>query len=92
MSKVIGYFTPYKKNFLILFAVMLLVTILQSSLPFISKAVIDVGIHTQDISFIQMVLIANIVIIISITLSNTVRDWLLMNITAQNLKNFEITK
>ena len=83
MSKVISYFTPYKKSFLILFAVMLLVTILQSSLPFISKAVIDVGIHTQDISFIQMVLIANIVIIISITLSNAVRDWLLMNITSR---------
>lgn len=40
----IGYFRPYKKSFTNLLIVMLLVTVLQGFLPFISKAVIDVGI------------------------------------------------
>lgn len=52
-------------------------------LPFISKAVIDVGIQTRDLDFINIVLIANIVIIISVTISNAVRDWLLLHITAR---------
>lgn len=83
IEKIANYFFPYKNNFVVLFGVMLLVTILQRCLPFISKAVIDVGIHTQDISFINMVLIANIVIVISVTMSNAVRDWLLLNITSR---------
>lgn len=83
IEKIANYFFPYKNNFVVLFGVMLLVTILQGCLPFISKAVIDVGIHTQDISFINMVLIANIVIVISVTMSNAVRDWLLLNITSR---------
>lgn len=78
-----GYFTPYRSSFVNLFIVMLLVTILQAFLPFISKAVIDVGIHTNDIHFINLVLIANIIIIISITLSNAVRDWILLHITSR---------
>ncbi len=62
---------------------MLIVTVLQALLPFISKAVIDVGIQTQDLDFINIVLIANIVIIISITLSNVVRDWILLHLSSR---------
>ena len=79
----LGYLRPYKKNFITLFVVMLLVTILQGFLPFISKAVIDVGIQTHDINFINIVLIANIAIYVSILLANLVRDWILMHITSR---------
>ncbi len=82
-QSLIAYFTPYKKSFINLFAVMLIVTVLQAVLPFISKAVIDVGIQTNDIDFINIVLIANIVILVSITFSNAVRDWILLHITAR---------
>ena len=53
-ENILGYFTPYKKSFVNLFVVMLLVTGLQALLPFISKAVIDVGIQTQDLNFINI--------------------------------------
>ena len=66
-----------------MFIVMLLVTILQGFLPFISKAVIDVGIQTHDIDFINIVLGANIAIIVSVLLSNMVRDWILLHITSR---------
>ncbi|MDB5157359.1 MAG: transporter ATP-binding protein [Mucilaginibacter sp.] len=79
----IAYFKPYRKSFINLFLVMLLVTILQGLLPFISKAVIDIGIQTHDIDFINIVLIANVVIVASIMLSNLVRDWILLHITSR---------
>lgn len=79
----LGYFSPYKKNFINLFVVMLVATLMQALLPFISKAVIDVGIRTGDIHFINLVLIANVIIIVSITLSNAVRDWILLHITSR---------
>ena len=73
-NSILSYFSPYKTNFLNLFIIMFVVTLLQSSLPFISKAVIDVGIQTNDLDFINIVLIANISIIVCITLCNIIRD------------------
>ncbi len=83
LENIIGYFSPYKSSFINLFVIMLVATLLQATLPFISKAVIDVGIHTNDLSFINIVLIANIVIILSITFSNALRDWILLHITSR---------
>ncbi|SDF79358.1 ATP-binding cassette, subfamily B [Pedobacter terrae] len=82
-ENLVSYFSPYKKNFANLFLVMLIVTILQAVLPFISKSVIDVGIQRNDVDFINIILIANIAIILSITLSNAVRDWILIHITSR---------
>ncbi len=78
-----GYFAPYKSSFVALFIVMFIVTALQALLPFISKAVIDVGIQANDITFINIVLVGNITIIVSILLSNVVRDWILLHITSR---------
>lgn len=80
---ILRYFFPYKKHFMLIAVVMLAVTILQSILPFISKAVIDVGIGTSDINFINMVLVGNIGILTSVIIFNIIRDWLLMHITAR---------
>jgi len=82
-ENLLGYFSPFRRTFRTIFFVMLITTALQSLLPFISKAVIDVGINTGDISFINLVLIANIIIIISAAISGAVRDWLLLQITAR---------
>jgi ATP-binding cassette subfamily B protein len=83
LSNIFSYFKPYKRSFIHLGVVMLLVTILQSILPFIAKAVIDVGIQTKDLKFINVVLIANICIVISIMLSNAVRNWILLHVTSR---------
>ncbi len=53
-ENLINYFTPYKKAFGVLFFVLLIATVLQALLPFISKAIIDTGIYTRDISFIRL--------------------------------------
>lgn len=63
--------------------IMTLATLLQALLPFISKAVIDVGIKTSDTNFINMILIGNICILVSVMVFNVVRDWILMHITAR---------
>lgn len=80
---IISYLRPYRRSFVNLFAVMFIITALQALLPFISKSVIDVGIQTRDVDFINIVLIANIVIIIGVTLSSAVRDWVLLHITSR---------
>jgi ATP-binding cassette subfamily B protein len=56
---------------------------LQALLPFISKSVIDIGIYTRDISFIHFMLTGNIVLLLSITLSNVLRDWVLLHVSTR---------
>ena len=82
-SSILKYFFPYKHNFGLIFIIMLVVTALQGMLPFISKAVIDVGIKTSDVKFIHMVLIGNISTLLSIMIFNILRDWILLHITAR---------
>ncbi|MBB2951167.1 peptidase domain-containing ABC transporter [Sphingobacterium sp. JUb56] len=82
-ENILGYFRPYKKSFIYLGIIMLLITCMQATLPFISKAIIDVGIQTKDITFINIVLFANLALIISITLSSAVRDWILQHISSR---------
>lgn len=80
---ILSYFYPYKGNFAQIFVIMLIVTLLQALLPFISKAVIDVGIKTSDTNFINMILVGNVVILVSVMIFNVIRDWILMHITAR---------
>ncbi|WP_342987741.1 MULTISPECIES: peptidase domain-containing ABC transporter [Bacteroides] len=80
---ILRYFIPYKNSFATIFFIMLVITLLQGILPFISKAVIDVGIKSSDVNFIHMVLIGNISILLSITIFNVIRDWVLMHITSR---------
>lgn len=82
-TSILKYFFPYKSNFSMIFVIMLIVTALQGMLPFISKAVIDVGIKTSDVKFINMVLIGNIAILLSVMVFNVLRDWILLHITAR---------
>lgn len=82
-SGILKYFIPYKKNFMLVFAIMMMVTLLQGVLPFISKAVIDVGIKTTDVNFINMVLVGNISILLSVMIFNVLRDWILMHVTSR---------
>lgn len=80
---ILRYFVPYKRQFSLILGIMTLATLLQGLLPFISKAVIDIGISTSDVRFINMVLIGNICILLSIMIFSVVRDWILMHITAR---------
>lgn len=80
---ILKYFLPYKSNFSLIVVIMLIVTALQGLLPFISKAVIDVGIKTSDVKFINMVLVGNIAILLSVMIFNVLRDWILLHITAR---------
>ena len=83
MYSILRYFTPYKRNFALVIVVMFLATLLQGLLPFISKAVIDVGIMTSDVNFINMILVGNVCILVSVMVFSIIRDWILMHITAR---------
>jgi ATP-binding cassette subfamily B protein len=82
-EKLFHYFIPYKAAFINLFVVLIIITALQVSLPFISRAVIDVGIQTNDLDFIHILLFGNIILVVCMALGGTVRDWIVMHIASR---------
>ena len=62
---------------------MLVGTAIQFILPFLMQSVVDIGVNTQNISFIYLILIAQLVLFISQTLVRIFREWLLLHITSR---------
>lgn len=78
---ILRYFLPYKKNVINLLIIMCVVTGLQASVPFITRSIIDIGVGTSDVNFVNMLLFANIVILFAMSISNIVRDWIITHLT-----------
>lgn len=82
-EKFFQYFARFKTALINLAIILLIITTLQVSLPFITRSIIDVGIQTGDIHFLHLILIGNIAIILCNALGAIVRDWIMMHITSR---------
>lgn len=76
----ITYFSNYKKHFLPIILGLISTTLVGISLPFFMQLIVDRGIHQKDVSFIAIVLIAQIVVLTSQMFVNYVRNTLLIHI------------
>jgi ATP-binding cassette subfamily B protein len=75
------YITPYKKLIYQLLLGLIVGTAIQFISPFLMQSIVDTGINTQNIPFIYLILIAQLVLFISQTLVQIFREWLLIHIT-----------
>ncbi|BCY27574.1 peptidase domain-containing ABC transporter [Flavobacterium okayamense] len=81
------YLKPYKKLIYQLLIGLLVGTCIQFIMPFLMESVVDIGVSNQDIPFIYLVLIAQLVLFISQTLVSIFREWLLLHVTGRfNIK------
>ncbi len=76
-----GYFKKYRKQFSLIILELLIGSALQLVLPFLTQSIVDVGIKNQDIGFIWLVLLGQLVLTISRTAIDFVRRWLLLRIS-----------
>jgi len=77
------YVLPYK-NLMVQLALGLLVgSILQLIFPFLTQAVVDIGINTQDLNFIYLVLLAQVMLFIGRTGVEFIRAWILLHISTR---------
>ena len=78
--KLLPYLTPYKR-LIIQFVIGILVgLLLQVMLPFLSQALIDVGVQHQNLSFVTLILIAQMVLFISQTFVQFIQSWIILQI------------
>ena len=77
------FLKPYKKLVIQLFLGLLLTSVLQLIFPFLTQAVVDVGINNHDIGFIVLVLIAQLIIFISESFIKVIRSWILLHLSTR---------
>ncbi len=76
-----GYVRMYRKYFLQIILGLLLGCLMQLVLPFLTQSIVDVGIKNQDIGFIWLVLIGQLMLTFSRTALDFIRRWLLLHIS-----------
>jgi ATP-binding cassette subfamily B protein len=82
-SKIFTYFFKYKRLFFQLILGMLLGTILQLVTPFLTQSIVDIGINAKNISFINMILIAQLMLFIGSTSVSFIRSWIMLHISTR---------
>ncbi|MBB4034732.1 ATP-binding cassette subfamily B protein [Dysgonomonas hofstadii] len=78
-----SYFKRYKKFFGQLIIGLLVGSILQLIFPFLTQAVVDIGIGNKDISFIWLILLAQLMLIIGRTSIDFIRRRILLHISTR---------
>ncbi|MDR8393848.1 peptidase domain-containing ABC transporter [Aliifodinibius sp. S!AR15-10] len=80
---ILQYILPYK-NLLFQIALGLLAgSILQLIFPFLTQAVVDIGINTRDLNFIYLVLIAQVMLFLGRTSVEFIRSWILLHMNTR---------
>lgn len=78
-----SYLKPYKKLIYQLFIGLIVGIAVQFIAPFLMQSIVDKGVNTQNIPFIYLILIAQLILFVSQTLVSVFREWLLIHITSR---------
>jgi ATP-binding cassette, subfamily B, bacterial len=74
---------PYKPLIVQLFLGLLVGSILQLVLPFLTQSVVDTGIQTRNLNFITLVLVAQLVLFVGRMSVEFIRSWILLHISTR---------
>lgn len=77
----VKYIWQYKSFFIQIIVGLGLGCILQLIMPFLTQWIVDIGIKYQDVKFIWLVLLGELMIIIGRTATDFIRRWLLLHIS-----------
>ncbi|MCB0578093.1 MAG: peptidase domain-containing ABC transporter, partial [Phaeodactylibacter sp.] len=74
------YLQPYRRHFVQLLIGLFLSGIFQLIFPFLTQAIVDIGIQNQNIGFIYLILIAQLMLFLGQTTVTIIQNWLLLHI------------
>lgn len=76
----LSYFKRYKSYYVRIVFGMLAISMITFMLPFLTQAVVDIGIGNQNISFINLMLIAQLTLSLSTTLISFIQSWIFLHV------------
>lgn len=83
LSYMIRYLYKYKRLILQLFVGLGMGSLLQLILPFLTQAVVDIGINTRNLNFVYIILIAQTMLFLGRMCVDFIRSWILLHITTR---------
>ncbi|MDR0865318.1 MAG: peptidase domain-containing ABC transporter, partial [Candidatus Symbiothrix sp.] len=82
-SFLFSYLRPYKNLVFQLFLGLLFGSLLQLIFPFLTQSIVDIGISNQNIGFIYLVLIAQLMLTLSSSAVEFIRGWILLHLSTR---------
>lgn len=83
LKSYLGYLKPYKRFYFQLILSLGVATLLQIIFPFLTQAMVDVGVSNQDLGFVYLIVFAQIALFISTVSNQFIRRWLLLHMNAR---------
>lgn len=77
------YLSPYRREVIQLGLGMCTASILQLILPFLTQSLVDTGIRDNNLSFITLVLIAQLVVFVAKLSVDFIRSWILLHVNTR---------
>ena len=82
-SYLFKYLIPYQKLLFQLFIGLLLGSLFQLIFPFLTQAIVDIGIENQNIGFIWLILAAQLMIFVGQTAVQILQSWILLHVSTR---------
>lgn len=83
LSYLIRYLRPFKAYIVQLLLGMAVGSILSLILPFVTQAIVDTGIGTNNLDFIVVMLVSQLVIVLGQMANGLIRSWLMLHMTVR---------
>ncbi|MDR1198010.1 MAG: peptidase domain-containing ABC transporter [Prevotellaceae bacterium] len=77
------YLRPYKRYLVQLALGMLTGSVISLIFPFLTQSVVDIGIGTNNLNFIVVILVAQVMLTIGQTANSLIRSWLMLHMTTR---------
>jgi len=78
LKYILGYLSPHKKQVSYMFILLLLGSILTLIFPFLTQNLIDKGVNKKDLSFISIILLAQLAVFFGSIVIEVMRNWLML--------------
>lgn len=82
-GKIITYFYRYRRLFIQLLLGLAISSILLVIAPFLTQSVVDIGISSKNIGFVNLMLIAQLLLFVGQTTISFIRSWILLHISTR---------
>lgn len=81
--KLAKYISPYRKYFITIVLALIVGSILNLLFPLLTQTIVDVGISDQNINFVIVILLAQLMLTFGSAANSLVRNWLMIHVTSR---------
>lgn len=82
-SFLFNYLKPYRRYLVQLFISVLLAALFSLIFPFLTQSLVDYGVNRQDISYVYLILICQLLLFLGTTVIEMIRSWILLHMNSR---------